>query len=205
MPSRDPKTGKPNQRMFMVQNRTDISGQSNALADFNLDYREATLPANYQGEVIPAFAVMRIIQAALMVDADGVPTGDLVYQVTIPDDNADRTQQSGLQFINSESPIPLLSYGLATKDFPTEALVDMGTIYNRPIDLVGAPLAVAGASWALTLIGDEFGDTQGLSAPGTIWPYCAMSPSFDPDPNNPGKGIFSTYRFWIDVYGRGDQ
>lgn len=151
----------------LVWNRTDLTVSQGNL---QVTYAQAKPPlinenfppAGYGGEVIPPYAVMRVISNPVKYK------NTICWMVSRPDDLSMSLQQVGLHFFNGPSPIPLRGYGLATNDMPAPVLIDLTVDSavlpygnaNGPVSSnTSAPdtgwfMGIVSGSWALHPSGD---------------------------------------------------
>lgn len=112
----------------LVWNRTDLIASlpgGSGSANYNYSLAKPPMlnadwpPSDYAGEVIPPYAVMRVISSPVLYK------GEICWPVGPPDDTSMSNQNVGLHFFNGPSPIPVKGYGRATNDLPAPVLVDI--------------------------------------------------------------------------------
>lgn len=159
----------------LVWNRTDLTVSQSNLGASYLNSRpplvsEKFPPANYAGEVIPAYAVMRVLTNPIWYKEE------ICYTVCRPDDISMSDQPVGLHFFNGRTPIPVGGFTRATNDLPAPVLVDLSidsgsipygnlgvTSGSQSAADLGTLVGYASGSWALVGAADivSYG-SQGL-------------------------------------------
>lgn len=170
----------------LVWNRTDLTvSQGGNLGTSYQGARppltdQAFPPSGYAGEVIPPYAVMRVLTNPLWYK------DQICFTVCRPDDISMAQQPVGLHFFNGSNPIPVGEFGQATNDLPAPVLVDLttdpGTIpygnlsgptsgSESALD-IGMLLGYASGCWALHPAGDiiSYGDNGMLNIGSAIIP-----------------------------------
>lgn len=204
---------------ILFQNRTDLAARNLPLpaAVYTLSpnsFVPFQMTDTYVGEVIPAWACMRIAGAPTIYE------GDLCWPVCLPDDRSETYQEAGIHIFNSNVPIPVKRYGMGTQDLPAKVLFDYtapaggtyGTLYadkfaESDADLwVGGQMVLRSGSWALQSVGNMQSDFQtGGVLPFTYWPYTLMGldplPLTNPPPLDPKTGEiayeYPRYLIWV--------
>lgn len=151
----------------LVWNRTDLTVSQGG--NLGTSYQGAVPPlvnqkfppANYAGEVIPAYAVMRVLTNPIWYKEE------ICYTVCRPDDTSMGDQPVGLHFFNGPTPIPVGEFARATNDLPAPVLVDLSidsatlpygnlgpTSGSQSAANQGTLLGYASGSWALVEAAD---------------------------------------------------
>lgn len=156
--------------------------------------------APYAGEIIPAYACMKIAGAPLVFK------NDLLWPVCLPDDDSMIGQQAALHFFNSGQPLQFMAKGLATQDDRAPVLVDLtadGSPYaGGTVDpgLYVGDLGIMAGSWALQPASNCINANNTSTTPITYWPYCSMGRLPSVNVNDPANLLYSWYVF---IVGRG--
>lgn len=205
--------GRPKYK-HLVQNRTDLAKDGGGVIGYALavpPFVDPYPPQNYEGEVIPPYAVMRV------ADNPTLYKNRLCWPVSRPDDISHQFQERGLHFINGPLPIPLNGYGLATNQLPAPCLCDLtarqspyaGSTLptfkgNAAANLIGVFFGYMSGSWALHPADDIISVNSNLAnLITTFFSYTVLGQDPQPDPQNPGKLVYSQNLFWVGEGGKG--